>query len=71
MCMHVYFWHYIIFKIMSAIYVWLICPTENNLKALSCSWFVEELVWWQYSILVFLVMGTLKSVKDAYKRILI
>ena len=71
MCMHVYFWHYVVFKVTSAIYVWMICPTVDNLHTLSCSWFVEGIVWWQYSIIVFFVfwvIGTFKSVRVGFIR---
>ena len=71
MCMHVYFWHYVVFKVTSAIYVWMICPTVDNLQALSCSCFVEGIVWWQYSIIVFFVfwvIGTFKSVRVGFIR---
>ena len=69
--MHVYFWHYVVFKVTSAIYVWMICPTVDNLHTLSCSWFVEGIVWWQYSIIVFFVfwvIGTFKSVRVGFIR---
>ena len=56
-CIHIYFWHYVIFKFTSAITVWTIWPSAENLERIRRSHFIEDISWCQYVVIAFMVMG--------------
>ncbi len=67
-CMHIYFWHYVIFKFTSAIAVWTIWPSAENLQTIRKSCFIEDISWWQYVFIVFVVMGIWEAISHGLNK---